>query len=221
MKKKKVPTPLKPIYKILYYILFSLAWVLVRIMFPIRVIGKKNLKKGGFVLAPNHVNALDPLFVVLARGFGKKMLIMGKEELFNKNIFLDFFLNISGTFPVNRGSGDKEALNEAIEDVKNGRGLLIFPEGTRSKDGKLGRLKSGAFVVAMQTETDMIPCSISYKGGNQNVKPFHRVTVVFGEPMSMQELDLAGEYSPAKLRVAKQKYTFALEELAAKNVELL
>lgn len=218
---KKVLKPLRAIYKVLYYVLFTVAWFLVRILFPIRVIGRENLKKDNFVLAPNHVNALDPLFVVLARGFAKKMLIMGKGELFEKNIFLDFFLNVAGAFPVHRGSGDKAALEDAIVEVEQGRGLLIFPEGTRSKDGKLGKVKSGAFVVAMQSKSDITPCYIWYKCGGQKIKPFHRVTVIFGKPLSMQRLGLAGEYSPAKLREAKRIYTEQLEELYAKNIERL
>lgn len=216
----KTLKPLRTIYKILYYILICLAQILVRIVYPVRAIGRENLQKGGFVLAPNHLHAIDAMFVILARGFGKKMLVMGKEELFGKNKLLDFFWNIAGAFPVNRGKGDKVALNEAIEDVKSGRGLLIFPEGTRSKDGNLGKMKSGAFVVAMQTEADIIPCRIWYKSG-EKVKPFHRITVIFGKPITLEELGLTGEYSAAKLRGAKQMFTQRLEELYQENKEKL
>lgn len=220
-KQKAKLKPLKPLYLVVYYIAFTIAWVLVHLVFHIRVIGKENLEKKDFVLAPNHVNALDPLYIILARGFKKKMLIMGKEELFGKNFLGDFFFNLAGVFPVSRGTGDKEALNEAVEDVKSGRGLLIFPEGTRSKDGELGKVKSGAFVVAMQTQADIIPCYIWYDGGSQKVRLFRRVTVIFGEPLSMEKLGLEGEYSAKKLRAAKQIYIQSLEDLKTNNKDRL
>lgn len=220
-KRKSKLKPLRPLYLVLYYIAFTIAWVLVHLVFHIRVIGRKNLEKKGFVLAPNHVNALDPLYILLGRGFSKKMLIMGKEELFGKNGLTDFFFNLAGVFPVSRGTGDKDALNEAIEDVNSGRGLLIFPEGTRSKDGELGKVKSGAFVVAMQAQSDIVPCFIWYNGGAQNVRLFRRVTVIFGEPLTMKELGLEGEYSAKNLRAAKQIYIERIEKLKTANADRL
>ncbi|MDL2325296.1 hypothetical protein LJC61_09180, partial [Ruminococcaceae bacterium OttesenSCG-928-A16] len=86
----KTLKPLQPLYKVLYFIVLALGEVLVRLVYPVRTIGRKNLQKGSFVLAPNHLHAIDPMFVVLARGFGKKMLIMGKEELFTINPLLNF-----------------------------------------------------------------------------------------------------------------------------------
>ena len=95
--------------------------------------------------------------------------------------------------------------------MRRGRGLLIFPEGTRAKDGTLGRLKSGAFVVAMQAGADMIPCRIRYAAGGP--KPFRRITVHFGPPVSMEEMGLEGEYNLHKLRDAKKLFAARLEEL--------
>ena len=203
---------LRPLYKVLYFIIITLAKVLVPLLFPLRVIGKENLiQEGGFVLAVNHIVGVDGLFVIMARGFGKKMLVMGKEELFEISRVLNFFWNIGGVFPVDRGTGDRAAINLAIDEVKKGRGLLIFPEGHRSADGKLKSLKSGAFVVAMQAGTSMIPCVIKYAKGKP--KAFTRTTVIFGKPFTMEELGLVGEYSPAKLRAAKKIFTTRLEEL--------
>lgn len=209
---------LKPFYKVIFYVLLCMAQVVIRLVYPVRAIGKENLKalKGeGFVLAPNHLKAIDPMFVVLARGIAKKMLIMGKDELFHISPVLNFFWHAFGTFPINRGVGDKTVVNRAVEEVKKGRGLLLFPEGTRSKDGKLGRLKSGAFVVAMQAGVPIVPCVIWYKAGKP--KPFNRVTVVFGKPVSMQKLGLEGEYSAAKLREAKKLFSQQLTALYEDN----
>lgn len=203
---------LRPFYKVLYYFLYiTCAWA-VKLVYPIRVLGKENLIRGrGFVLAPNHLRAIDPMYVLLARGFGKKSLIMGKDELFHINGLVNFFWNIVGAFPVDRGTGDRNMLGEVASEVQKGRGLLLFPEGTRSKDGNLGRLKNGAFVVAWQAGVDIIPCRIRYSAGKP--KLFHHMSVAFGKPVTLEQLGLTGEYSSKKLRDARHKYTQILEDL--------
>ena len=68
----------------LYYLLLPLAWVLFHLLFRVRVIGRENLKKvktKGFIIAPTHVSALDPVFVVLARFRGRRMVILAEKEL--------------------------------------------------------------------------------------------------------------------------------------------
>lgn len=199
----------------LYPFLIALAWVVFHIPYRIRVIGRENLiKDRGFVLCPNHISGIDPVFVVLARFWGRPMWIMAKQELFS-NAFLRWFFRQAHAFPVDRGKGDKDLLNQAIEAVKDGDGMLIFPEGTRSKDGNLQRLKSGAFVVAQTAHADMIPCRVIYKGGRQHL--FCTVTVVFGKPISIESLGLSGDPSASKLRAAKAVLTERLEQLLEEN----
>ncbi|MEG1477105.1 MAG: lysophospholipid acyltransferase family protein, partial [Oscillospiraceae bacterium] len=138
-----------------YCFIVTLACIAWHIIFRIKVIGKENLiKDRGFVLCPNHISAIDPVFIVIARFWGKRMLIMGKEELFNISPIISWIFRHVGVIPVQRGKGDSGAVDTAIEKVKGGQGLLIFPEGTRTKDGNLGRLKSGAFVVAAAANVD-------------------------------------------------------------------
>lgn len=204
----------RPVYNFLFQCIYVLvAWAL-RILYPMRILGRENLRGEagkGYVLACNHLRAIDPLYVILARGLGKKMLIMGKDELFRINGLLNFFWRIVGCFRVERGTGDRGAVESAMAEVRGGRPLLIFPEGTRSKDGNLGRLKSGAFVVAMEAGADMIPCVIKYSAGKP--KLFRRIGVAFGPPVSMEQLGLTGEYSARKLRDGKKQFTGILEKL--------
>ena len=137
-----------------YGIVLAGAWLVWHLVFPIKVVGRENLPRDGrgFVLAPNHLSAIDPVFVVIARFWGKKMLVMAKEEVMHVNPFFTWFFHQVGVFGVTRGRGDTSAVDNAIEEVKNGRGLLIFPEGTRSKTGEpipaeklfLGEHKSAA-----------------------------------------------------------------------------
>ncbi len=203
-----------------YCFIVALAWLVWHIIFRIKVIGRENLiKDRGFILAPNHLSAIDPVFVVTARLWGKRMLILGKEEIFKVNpVFSWMFRNV-GVVPVQRGKGDTEVIDTAIEKVKNGQGLLIFPEGTRSKDGQLGRLKSGAFVIAAATGADMVPCRIIYKGGKMKV--FGRCTIVFGKPIPAEKLTLGEPRSAAKLRENKALLQEALENLLEENKKYL
>ncbi len=209
----------KPLYKVLYYIAYILLGWAVKLLFPLRVFGRENLPMGGFVLAPNHLHAIDPVYILLARGFAKKMLVMGKDELFRINPLLNICWDILGAFPVERGAGDRKLLDAAVAEVAKGRGMLIFPEGTRSKDGNLGRLKSGAFVVAWQAGVPLVPCHIRYSAGKPKV--FRRIGVVFGKPVFPGELGLEGPYNARALRGAKQQFTAALETLGAEYEERL
>lgn len=203
----------------IYWILIWPAWLVLHIIFHIKVIGRENLIKGrGFVICCNHISIMDPFFVAMARLFGRKLLILAKEELF-KNPICNWFFRSLGAVPVARGKGDSSVLERATEQVKNGRGMLIFPEGTRTKDGKLGKLKSGAFVVASAAQVDMIPCRIIYKGGK--LRLFHRVTIVFGQPLPAQELAIGEEHPAAQLREIKRTVTEKLEALLETNKKYL
>ncbi|MDD3428779.1 MAG: lysophospholipid acyltransferase family protein [Oscillospiraceae bacterium] len=200
-----------------YVIIVTLAWLVWHIGFRIKVIGKENLiKDRGFVMVCNHISAIDPVFLVISRLWGKKLLIMAKQEVFEVNPVFSWMFRHVGVFPVARGKGDAEPLNRAIETIQTeNRGLLIFPEGTRSKDGNLQRLKSGAFVVAQQANVDIQPCRIIYKGGKMRV--FGRATVVFGKPIPIESLNIDG--SASSLRSAKAVVTQAMEQLLEDNRE--
>ena len=211
--------PLRPLYKVLYYLVYYLLGWAVCLLYPLKVIGKENLPKCGYILAPNHRYAIDPLYVILARGYRPKLLVMGKEELFEKGRVLNFIWKVFGAFPVERGAGNHSLLDEVTREVQKGRDLLIFPEGTRSKDGKLLRMKSGAFVVAQQAGAPIVPCRMFYAAGRP--KLFGRIYIAFGKPLSMQELGLVGTYSPKNLRAAKEKYVRALEGLAAEIEDMV
>ncbi len=197
--------PMKSLYKALFFVLMTIGNVFVRPFFPVRAEGRQHLPKaGGFVLASNHVRAIDPLYILLGYGYRKKMLVMGKAELFGKNPVMDFLWNCFGGFPVERGAGNRDVLNAAIAEVQGGRGMLIFPEGTRSKDGNLGKLKSGAFVTAGAAGVPLVACHIHYAAGKP--KLFRRITVVFGPPVHIEELGLTEGYGPRQLREAKHLF---------------
>ena len=96
--------------------------------------------------------------MAIARFWGKKMVVFGKKELFEINPFITWFLKQCGCMMVRGTKDEMETLEYTIGECKKGRGLLLFPEGTREKDGKLLQPKSGLFVVAAEAGTDVIPC---------------------------------------------------------------
>lgn len=84
---------------ILYYILVPLAWLVFHIGFRVRCEGRENLKKigtKGCIIAPNHISAIDPVFVVITRFWGQRMTVFAKKELFEINPFLSWFFRCAG-----------------------------------------------------------------------------------------------------------------------------
>ena len=98
-----------------------------------------------------------------------------------------------------------------------GRGLLVFPEGTRSKDGQLGTVKSGAFVVASAAGVDMVPCRILYDTPDGKMHVFCRARVCFGKPIPAAELAMGEKRDMAKLRENKQRLIAAWTALYEEN----
>lgn len=179
---------------VLYYILVPLAWLVWHIGFRIRVEGRENLKKvqtKGYILAPTHVSAIDPVFIVVTR-WGRRMVVFAKKELFEINAFLTWFFRCCGGVCV-RGTKDEMAvISQTVEACKQGKTLLIFPEGTREKEGKLLPPKSGLFVIAAEAGVDVVPCRILYDTPDGRMHLFCKVRVIYGEPMPAVQFAMEG-----------------------------
>ncbi len=158
------------------------------IMYKITVIGKENIPdmKGGYIIASNHVSNNDPPVVGIT--FKGKYNFMAKEELFQKNRFFTWLITQLGAFPVKRGAKDgAQAIEKALESLRNGRIFVIFPEGTRSKDGTLGRAKSGVTIIAAQAKAPVVPVFIKY---GKKRKFRRRIQVSIGEMMPAEKFDI-------------------------------
>ena len=156
------------------------------IIFKIIVLGSENIPeaKGSFIIASNHVSNNDPPMVGVV--FKKKYTFMAKEELFNVNPLFTWLIKKLGAFPVKRGSKDTAALDEAIESLRNGRAFVIFPEGTRSKTGELGKPKSGVSLIAARAKVPVVPVFVKY--GRKRFR--RRVLVSVGEAIPAGEFDI-------------------------------
>lgn len=201
-----------------YKFTVAVAKLLVKLLFNFSYSGEEiaeQYKTNGrpYIICPNHLSAVDPVFVVIARGKGRKLTVMAKEELFKIGILSWFFTQL-GAIPVARGTGDKSVLEKAINDIKDGAGALVFPEGTRGDGDKMGKLKSGAFAIAAQTGADIIPARIIYHTKNGRLKLFCKVTVTFGAPLKIEDTQLDNG-SRQQIRIAKAM----LEESYAQLLE--
>lgn len=106
---------------------------------------------------------------------------MAKDELFSVPVLGKIVSNVNA-FPVKRGLSDREALRKGLAVLKDGNVLGLFPEGTRSKTGELGKGLAGAGFFALRSDAVVLPCAIIGP-----YKPFKKLKVVFGKPMDMGE----------------------------------
>ena len=201
---------------VLYYILLPLAWIVFHIGFRVECIGRENLKKvrtSGCIIAPNHVSAIDPVFVVITRFWGRRMVVFAKKELFEINLLLTWFFRWMGALCVRGTREELDVIDQTVEACRNGGTLLIFPEGTREKEGKLLQPKSGLFVIAAQAAVDVVPVRILYDTPDGRMKLFCKVKVVYGEPMPAAQFAMESRRDLKTLRANKQALLDAWEEL--------
>lgn len=155
--------------------------VLLKPFYRFEVVGKEHIPmKGSVLICSNHINNLDPPVVGIT--FPRPIHFMAKEELFKTAIFGNILRKVNA-FPVKRGMSDREALRKGISILKEDQVLGLFPEGTRSKSGELGKGLAGAGFFALRTPAQVIPCAIIGP-----YKLFGKVKVVYGPAIDMEQL---------------------------------
>lgn len=163
----------------LYSFAKTVVYTALKPIYRFDVIGAENFpKEGGILLCANHIDALDP--PVVGINSPRPVNFMAKEELFNLPILKSILPGVRA-FPVKRGMSDRDALRRAIKLLKEGEVVGLFPEGTRSKDGTLGKGFSGAGFFALRGEANVVPCAIIGP-----YKPFRRLKIVFGEAIDIK-----------------------------------
>lgn len=191
-----------------YKIIRGLAVVLWQLYFNIKCVGEENIpESGGYILAANHQTMNDPVFA--AEKVKRQMYFMAKAELF-ENGFLRWFFNKLGAFPIQRGKGDSGAIQWAAKLIEEGKILAMFPEGTRSKDGKTLRPKSGVAVIAHQTKASVLPCGIKLVGGKAHFRS--KVIVSYGKLITYEELGFH-EGSTHEIKEASIKIMNSINQL--------
>ncbi len=157
------------------------------------VVDQENVPpEGPVIVASNHLNAADPPF--LARALNRPPIFMAKKEMLDMPLFgLGF--RAWGAFPVRRGEFDLAAIRAAVDVLRRGEVLLMFPEGTRSRTGQLARGHPGTATIALHTGAPVLPVAIT---GTENIKwPWfllrprlvRRVRVVIGRPFHLPDVE--------------------------------
>ncbi len=164
-----------------------ITWIICRLYFRISYRGLANVPRTGpFIMAPNHVSYLDPIWV--GTPVSRPMRYMTWDR-FVRMPLLGSLIRYYGGFPVRLEAGDRAALREAAKQLAAGGPLMIFPEGGRTRTGKIMPFKPGFIRLSLETGAPVVPVTII--GGYAAFPPHHRfprphrVTVIYHPPITL------------------------------------
>lgn len=162
----------------LYGFLKGILPTMFRIIYRTEVHGQENIpKEGGVIIAANHISLWDPPFI--GAFCPRRVSFMAKKELFENSAFSSIITSL-GAFPVNRGAADRNAIKTALAILSEGKCLGLFPEGTRSKSGKLGEPEAGVGLIAYKANVPIVPVAVT---GTNGKGLFPKFTIRFGKPI--------------------------------------
>jgi 1-acyl-sn-glycerol-3-phosphate acyltransferase len=166
-------------------------WFLFRVLYRLRMEGQDRIPaRGALVFVANHQSHLDPVIVgilVHDRPFAS----MARASLFR--FPLGPLIRTLNAIPLERGRGDHGALRAAHQELLAGRTVLIFPEGTRTRDGSLGAFQRGALLLARRASAAIVPVAIEgahevWPRGRATPKWRGRIAVAAGEPIPAADI---------------------------------
>jgi len=167
----------------------------------LRFYGQDNLPKdGSFILVSNHQSYLDPVFCGI--GVHRDLCYLARDSLF-RNKFLGKAIASVNAIPVKRGSADLKAIRAVIDRLNLGMGVCLFPEATRSPDGRVAAFKGGFTILCKRTDAMIVPAVIdgAYECWPRHKKFLSRglVVVCYGEPITSEQAKAMGDRELADL----------------------
>jgi 1-acyl-sn-glycerol-3-phosphate acyltransferase len=189
----------------------GLSWPVVRWVYRLRDEGKENLPTDqGYVLAANHNSNLDPWPLGLPLWPKSFLRFMAKSELYWWP--LNRLITAGGGFPVRRGERDVEAINTAVDLVRDGHVVAMFPHGTRQRKGLVKRYQpkahTGAARIALEAGAPLVPAAIA---GTDRLSRLGPLRVRYGKPIPLD--DLRGEDPSLAAREATDRLMAEIERL--------
>jgi 1-acyl-sn-glycerol-3-phosphate acyltransferase len=163
-----------------------------RLFFKIKFVGVENIPEdGACIITPNHVTYADPIWITIP--IRRRVYYMAWDKPFRIPV-LGLLMRMFGAFPVNLDvAADPSAGREAIELLRKGRALVMFPEGGRTRTGKLMPFKMGAFRLALTHGVPIVPVSIR---GADDIWPAGRIlprpgrlTITYHPPIEVERID--------------------------------
>ncbi|MFO7996972.1 MAG: lysophospholipid acyltransferase family protein [Dehalococcoidia bacterium] len=186
------------------------------ILFSWKVVGKENVPlTGPLILVANHVHVLDPLFLVF--GFPRWINFIAKEELF-RSPFYRAWLRWAGSLSIRRGGRireKQEVLESARDALERGLVLGMFPEGSRSHDGKLRKGKSGSAAIASKTNVPILPVGIV---GTDKIKG---ISWLWKRPSIVINIGKPFKLPPTESKVSKSQRQLLTTQLMSEIAALL
>ena len=169
-------------------------------------------------MAINHLSMLDPILVGAV--IPRPICFMAKEELFRYPV-LGRILRWVHAFPVRRGEPDREAIQYALRRLREGQVVGIFPEGTRSPDGRLLELQGGTALLALKSGAPILPVAIT---GTQRAMPKGAwwprrvpVEIRIGHLLPVEPTDPATS-TRARIAATSQRLAASLSELLGQSL---
>ena len=167
----------------MYSLCKNSALIVSKILFRLEAEGVDNIpRKGGFILASNHVSYLDP--IILGAICPRRLNFMARNDLFDIPI-LGRLIRTLGAFPLKRDSVDIGSVKLALRCLQQSNGLLVFPEGSRTSSGVIERVKPGVGFIAGRCNVPVVPAFIkgSQKAWGRNARFIHpsKIKVFFGK----------------------------------------
>jgi len=192
------------IWRILYYITRFTLYCMAVPLFRFTAHGMRHIpERGRIILASNHASNLDPLFVGVAAP--RRINYLAKKELFSNRLFGFILRKICSALPVDRDQMDRTTLREIFRLLEHEEMMLVFPEGTRTHDGRLGEAKLGVGLIAHHAKATVIP---AYVRGSYEILPRHakrihlnRCAVSFGPPVELDALYRQGKSKEVYKRI--------------------
>lgn len=199
-----------PVYRAAWY----LARFLLHTLFGYRVEGWENVpKEGPVILAANHLSILDPIAV--GAGVRRPVSFLARADVFRLP-FLSWLLPRLYAIPVERGQSDLSAIKRAIRALERGMAFGIFPEGTRSRTGRLQPFKTGVAAIALRTGSPVVPVAVvgtdqAWPVGKKLFRLRRNIRVIYGQPI----------FVPRAERISHQELENLTREIEAQVRELL
>lgn len=189
-----------------------------RLLWGARIEGVEHLPRTGpFILVTNHCSNLDPLMMGWASGhqIGRVVHFMAKIEMRGWPI-VGWLATQAGVYFVRRGERDRAAQQFSLAALADGRPIAIFPEGTRSRTGRLREGKPGAALIAMRSGAPLVPAGISgthriFEGGRRFPRA-SRVRIRYGQPFRLPHQP-TGRLDRDELAAGTERIMAAIEAL--------
>ncbi len=183
----------------------SLFKLIFKLLYRHQVFGTENIPKGPAIIAPNHISYLDP--PLIGASFPEEVSFLARESLFKKPV-IGFLIRQLNSHPVSGSAGDLSSMKMVLKLLGQKKKVIIFPEGIRSHDGQITRVKPGICMLAIRAGAPIIPAFIH---GTFEIWPRHRrfpklrgrTFCVFGRPVYPEEFARFEKKAAQELMAAK------------------